>query len=61
MSAGSRNGALFAAKRAAARSIGAASRASGRGGGTTLPGRVLLRFAPDALSRLGAGLEQATG
>ena len=60
MSAGSRNGALFAAKRAAARSIGAASRASGRGGGTTLPGRVLLRFAPDALSRLGAGLDQAT-
>ena len=60
MSTGSRNGALFAAKRAAARSIGAASRASGRGGGTTLPGRVLLRFAPDALSRLGAGLEQAT-
>jgi UDP-N-acetylmuramyl tripeptide synthase len=60
LSAGSRNGALFAAKRAAARSIGAASRASGRGGGTTLPGRVLLRFAPDALSRLGAGLDQAT-
>ena len=60
MSTGSSNGALFAAKRAAARSIGAASRASGRGGGTTLPGRVLLRIAPDALSRLGAGLEQAT-
>ncbi len=60
MSAGSSNGALFAAKRAAARSIGAASRASGRGGGTTLPGRVLLRFAPDALSRLGAGLDRAT-
>jgi UDP-N-acetylmuramyl tripeptide synthase len=58
LSAASRNGALFAAKRAAARSIGAASRASGRGGGTTLPGRVLLRFAPDALSRLGAGLDQ---
>jgi len=51
-----RNGALFGAKRAAARSIGAASRASGRGGGTTLPGRVLLRLAPDAISRLGASL-----
>jgi UDP-N-acetylmuramyl tripeptide synthase len=56
LSARPRNGALFGAKRAAARSIGAASRASGRGGGTTLPGRVLLRLAPDAISRLGAGL-----
>jgi UDP-N-acetylmuramyl tripeptide synthase len=53
-----RNGALFGAKRAAARTIGAASRASGRGGGTTLPGRVLLRLAPDAISRLGASLER---
>jgi lipid II isoglutaminyl synthase (glutamine-hydrolysing) len=47
---------LFGAKVAVARVIGAASRASGRGGGTTLPGRVLLRLAPDAISRLGAGL-----
>jgi UDP-N-acetylmuramyl tripeptide synthase len=30
---------------------------SGRGGGTTLPGRLLLRMAPDAISRLGARLE----
>ncbi len=60
MSARDRNGALFGAKRAAARSIGAASRLSGRGGGTTLPGRVLLRLAPDAISRLGARLEDAT-
>ncbi len=51
------SGGLFAAKRAVARSIGAASRVSGRGGGTTLPGRVLLRLAPDAIGRLGAGLE----
>ncbi|MGH2988066.1 MAG: MurT ligase domain-containing protein, partial [Solirubrobacterales bacterium] len=29
---------------------------SGRGGGTTLPGRLLLRMAPDAVSRLGARL-----
>ena len=56
MSASGRNGAVFGAKRAAARALGAASRASGRGGGTTLPGRVLLRFAPDAISRLGSGL-----
>ena len=34
------------------------SRASGRGGGTTLPGRFLLRLAPDALSRLGARLDR---
>ena len=31
---------------------------SGRGGGTTLPGRVLLRLAPDAIARLGAGLDR---
>jgi UDP-N-acetylmuramyl tripeptide synthase len=36
--------------------IGAASRRSGRGGGTTLPGRVLLRLEPEAIARLGAGL-----
>jgi lipid II isoglutaminyl synthase (glutamine-hydrolysing) len=60
LSTRNRNGVLFGAKRAAARSIGAASRASGRGGGTTLPGRVLLRLAPDAIARLGAGLDDAT-
>ena len=58
MSAGRRNGAVFGATRAAARAIGAACRASGRGGGTTLPGRVLLRLAPDAISRLGSGLDR---
>jgi lipid II isoglutaminyl synthase (glutamine-hydrolysing) len=50
------NGGLFGAKVAAARVIGSASRASGRCGGTTLPGRVLLRLAPDALARLGGRL-----
>jgi UDP-N-acetylmuramyl tripeptide synthase len=60
LSARNRNGALFGAKRAAARSIGVASRASGRGGGTTLPGRVLLRLAPDAIARLGARLDDST-
>lgn len=51
---------LFGAKLTAARAVGAASRASGRGGGTTLPGRLLLRMAPDALSRLGRRLDQGT-
>jgi lipid II isoglutaminyl synthase (glutamine-hydrolysing) len=51
------NGALFGAKRLLARAVGAASRASGRGGGTTLPGRLLLRLAPDAIARLGGRLD----
>ena len=42
----------FGAKLALTRAIGAVSRRSGRGGGTTLPGRALLRLAPDALRRL---------
>jgi lipid II isoglutaminyl synthase (glutamine-hydrolysing) len=54
------NGALFAAKVALSRTIGAASRASGRGGGTTLPGRVLLRMAPEAIAQLGSGLRRGT-
>jgi len=45
----------FGAKLAAARAVGTASRISGRGGGTTLPGRLLLRMEPDALRRLGVG------
>jgi lipid II isoglutaminyl synthase (glutamine-hydrolysing) len=51
------NGALFGAKRLAARAVGVASRASGRGGGTTLPGRLLLRLDPRAITRLGSRLE----
>jgi UDP-N-acetylmuramyl tripeptide synthase len=50
----------FEAKLALTRALGAASRASGRGGGTTLPGRVLLRLQPDALRRLGARLGRGT-
>jgi UDP-N-acetylmuramyl tripeptide synthase len=46
----------FSTKVALARGIGAASRASGRGGGTTLPGRVLLRLEPEAIARLGERL-----
>ncbi|HEV2727578.1 MAG TPA: Mur ligase family protein, partial [Solirubrobacterales bacterium] len=58
MARNGRPGALFGAKVALSRAIGAASRASGRGGGTTLPGRVLLRMEPEAIARLGAGLER---
>jgi UDP-N-acetylmuramyl tripeptide synthase len=57
---GSRNSALFGAKVALSRAIGAASRASGRGGGTTLPGRLLLRMEPEAIARLGDGLDRGT-
>ncbi len=56
MSARRPNG-LFAIKRAAARAIGSASRASGRGGGTTLPGRVLLRLDREAIATMGTSLE----
>jgi len=48
--------AFFGPKLALARATGALSRRSGRGGGTTLPGRLLLRLAPDAISRLGSSL-----
>jgi lipid II isoglutaminyl synthase (glutamine-hydrolysing) len=54
------SGALFGAKRLLARAVGAASRASGRGGGTTLPGRLLLRLDPEAIARLGTGLDRGT-
>lgn len=57
---GSSGGALFGAKLALSRAIGAASRASGRGGGTTLPGRVLLRLAPEAIATLGTRLDRGT-
>ena len=53
---GPRLGPSFRAKLALARAAGALSRRSGRGGGTTLPGRLLLRLAPDAVARLGSGL-----
>ncbi len=45
-------GPAFRAKVGLARSVGRLSRRSGRGGGTTAPGRVLLRMAPDAIRRL---------
>jgi lipid II isoglutaminyl synthase (glutamine-hydrolysing) len=49
--------ALFGAKRLLARAVGTASRASGRGGGTTLPGRLLLRLDRRSIARLGARLD----
>jgi lipid II isoglutaminyl synthase (glutamine-hydrolysing) len=47
----------FTAKRGLARAVGRLSRSSGRGGGTTLPGRVLVRMDRDAIERLAGGLE----
>src|ERR671919_2345494 len=52
--------AMFTAKRGIARAVGGLSRRSGRGGGTTLPGRLLVRMAPDAIDRLAAGLERGS-
>lgn len=52
--------AIFRSKLALAKAVGAASRASGRGGGTSLPGKVLLRLEADSISRLAAGLEQGS-
>lgn len=51
---------LFGAKLTAARAVGAASRSSGRGGGTTLPGRMLLRMEPEAIARLGRRLDRGS-
>ncbi|MDP9187931.1 MAG: MurT ligase domain-containing protein [Actinomycetota bacterium] len=48
---------LFGPKRALARATGRLIRFSGRGGGTTLPGRMLVRMAPDAIERLAAELD----
>jgi lipid II isoglutaminyl synthase (glutamine-hydrolysing) len=52
--------ASFRARLSVARAAGRLSRLSRRGGGTTLPGRVLLRLAPDAISRLGAELPRGS-
>jgi UDP-N-acetylmuramyl tripeptide synthase len=47
---------MFDAKLALARAVRAASRRTGRGG-TTAPGRLLLRVQPDAIERLGRRLD----
>jgi UDP-N-acetylmuramyl pentapeptide synthase len=43
-----------------AKSVGAASRLSGRGGGTSLPGKVLLRLQDDAIARLSEELPRGS-
>src|SRR5688500_18192030 len=48
---------LFGTKRGLARAVGGLSRLSGRGGGTTLPGRVLIGMDHAAIERLAARLE----
>jgi UDP-N-acetylmuramyl tripeptide synthase len=40
-----------------ARTAGALSRTSGRGGGTSLPGKVLLKLQDDAIARMSSGLK----
>ena len=51
---------MFGAKLAVARLAGRLSRSSGRGGGTTLPGRLLVRMAPDAIDRLATQLDRGS-
>ena len=43
-----------------ARTVGNAVRASGRGGGTSLPGKVLLRLEPDAIGQLSSRLSEGS-
>jgi lipid II isoglutaminyl synthase (glutamine-hydrolysing) len=51
---------MFGPKLALARLAGRLSRSSGRGGGTTLPGRLLVRMAPDAIDRLAERLDRGS-
>jgi lipid II isoglutaminyl synthase (glutamine-hydrolysing) len=48
------------AKIAAARAVGELARRAGRGGGTSLPGRVLLRLEPGAIGELSARLPRGS-
>jgi UDP-N-acetylmuramyl tripeptide synthase len=48
------------AKVAAARAVGRLARTAGRGGGTSLPGKLLTRLEPDAIARLAARLPQGS-
>ena len=45
---------------ALARLVGALSRLSRRGGGTSLPGKLLLRLEPDAIAELGRQLQRGS-
>jgi UDP-N-acetylmuramyl tripeptide synthase len=51
---------IFRAEVAVARLAAVASRRTGSGGGTTLPGKLLLRLAPDAIGRLASSLAGST-
>jgi UDP-N-acetylmuramyl tripeptide synthase len=51
---------MFTVAKALARLLRAASRRLGRSGGTTAPGRLLLRLSPGALARMARGLEQGS-
>ncbi|MDQ5894406.1 MAG: hypothetical protein QG596_667 [Actinomycetota bacterium] len=51
---------MIRAKAWVARSVGRLSRATGRGGGTTLPGRVLLKLDRNAISSLGSQLTEGS-
>jgi UDP-N-acetylmuramyl tripeptide synthase len=51
---------MIRTKASLARGVGRLSRATGRGGGTTLPGRLLLKLDPDAISKLGGSLEHGS-
>jgi UDP-N-acetylmuramyl tripeptide synthase len=51
---------MLAPKVAIARAAGALSRRSGRGGGTSLPGRVLLALEPAAIGELSRGLARGS-
>jgi UDP-N-acetylmuramyl tripeptide synthase len=48
------------AKVAAARAVGRLARTAGRGGGTSLPGKILTRLEPDAIARLAARLTEGS-
>jgi UDP-N-acetylmuramyl tripeptide synthase len=50
----------LAAGLAAARAVGGLARATGRGGGTSLPGKVLTRVEPHAIGRLAERLERGS-
>ncbi|HMU26695.1 MAG TPA: Mur ligase family protein [Solirubrobacterales bacterium] len=51
---------MIKAKASVARMVGRLSRATGKGGGTTLPGRVLLKLDANAIDKLGARLTDGT-
>ena len=47
-------------KLVAARAVGALARRAGRGGGTSLPGKVLIRLEPEAIAELSARLQRGS-